>query len=168
LHSRLLGDWGTATSGPALRLPECIAFLLCDGLVENPAGRDLLRVTGQLEVLSLPSQLHSQILVCGLADGVGQLELEIQIISPDEAEAGFAIKPVLCPAKDVATFYVAGLDELEVREAGLYWFVLRLLGEEVSRLPIDVGNRGQLGHLGGWAFGQAWTWENDVFFGERE
>lgn len=167
LHSLLLGDWGAPVPGTVLRLPECVALLLCDGLTENPAGRDLLRVTGQLEVLSFPTHLHSQMLVCGLADGVGQLEVEIQVLAPDESEVGFAIKQVFCPAREVATFYVANLDDLEVPHAGRYWFVLRLLGQEISRLPLEVGVPGDF-EGGGWVFGQAWTWEGDVFFGERD
>ena len=167
LHSLLLGEWGTLAVDAPFRLPECVALLLCDGLTENPAGHDLFRVTGRLEVLTLPAQLHSQILVCGLADGVGQLELEIQIIGPGDIEIGFAIKPVFCPAKDVATFYVANLDQLEVRRAGRYWFVLRFLGEEISRLPIEISDQGERDDHGGWEFGQLWAWESDVFFGER-
>jgi hypothetical protein len=168
VHSLLLGDWSAPLPGSVLRLPKCISLLLCDGLSENPAGHDLLRLTGQLEVLELPTRLHSQILVCGLADGSGQIEIEIQVMGAKDSEVGFAIKSVFCVGKELASFYVANLDGLEVSEEGQYWFVLRLLGEEISRLPIEVGRRGRFDGRGGWQFGQSWTWESDVFFGERQ
>jgi hypothetical protein len=167
LHSLLLGDWSTPVPNTVLRLPECVALLMCDGLSENPSGRDLLRVTGRLEVLAVPTRLHSQVLDCGLADGVGQIEMEIQVLGPEALEAAFAIKPVFCLARDVPSFYVANLDELQVYTEGIYWFVLRVLGEELSRLPIEVGRSRRFESRGGWQFGQAWTWEGDVFFGER-
>jgi hypothetical protein len=166
-HSLMLGDWNSPIPGTVVRLPECVSLLFCDGLTENPMGRDLLRVTGRLEVLSLPTQLHSQILVCGLADGLGGIEVELQVVGPNNTETGFAIKPVLCPARDVATFYIASLDKLEIQAPGRYWFALRVLGEEISRLPIEVSDRE--GFIsGGWEFGQSWIWEGEVFFGERE
>lgn len=107
-------------------------------------------------------------LVCGVADGVGLMEVEIQVIGPDESEVGFAVKRLSCPSRDITTFYVANLDDLKVHEAGQYWFVLRMLGQEVSRLPIEVATSGTFERQGGWEFGQAWTWEGEVFFGERD
>jgi hypothetical protein len=166
VHSLFLGAWGSPVPGTALRLPRCIALLVCDGLTENAAGRDLLRVSSQMEVLSFPTKLHSQLLVCGLADGVGQQEVELQVLSSQGAEIAFAIKSVLFGERTVPCFYVTSLDHFELPGPDQYWLILRLLGEEISRYPIDV--RAGPFDPAGWDFGQSWTWESDVFFGERQ
>lgn len=163
LHSLLIGEWGAPIPGTVLRLPKCVALQLCGGLTESPAGHDLLRLTSQVEVTSFPTSLHSHFLVCAFADGVGQIEFEIQVIGPDDSEVSFAIKSVFCDFRDVPSFYVATLDGLEVGIEGRYWFILRLLGEELSRLPIEIG-QGHYFEKGGPEFGQSWTWEGDAFF----
>jgi hypothetical protein len=167
LRSLVVGDWATLEPATTIRLPRCVTLLMCDGLAEGPAGRDLLRVSGQVEVLSLPARLHSQILVCGLTDGVGQIEIELQMSGPDGSEVGFAVKSVSCYSTVVPSFYVANLNELEVLTEGQYWIALRVLGEELSRLPIEVGTQEGFEN-GGWTFGQSWAWDGAIYFGERD
>jgi hypothetical protein len=165
-HSLLLGEWASLDTNEALRLPRCVALLMCDGIAENPAGRDLLRVTSRLQILALPTSFHSQILVCGLTEGAGMVEIEMQVLAPDGSEAGFAIKSVDCQP-ETPSIYLTSLDSLDVQAEGRYWFSLRVLDGELARLPVEVGTAAWFEDRGGRAYGQSWTWDSDVYFGEH-
>jgi hypothetical protein len=165
LHSLVLGEWHE--NPPAtFQLPVATCLMVCDGVDEGPAGRDLLRITSRIEVLALPMELHSFLLVAGVADGAGHQEFEFVLEDANRREVGFAIKDALLMEPSVPSFVVHSLDNLEIPRAGVYWFRLRVLGDERAAFPIEVhlANEPNPPLLDG---RQHWTWDAQAFFGEH-
>ena len=148
-------------------VPNGVAALVCDGIQESEVGKDLLRVTGRLEVLDFPTKLHSQLLVCGVADGVGSVKLEIAVSSSEGEEIAFRMHDAHLFEPLVPSFYVVSLDDLAVPKADIYRFTVRVLDDKLAMLPFEVhGPEGPLPPRG-LDQRQVWTWESGAFFGER-
>lgn len=168
LHSLMLGDWAEAAfDRQAFRIPTACALLICDGVTEEPVGHDLLRVTSRLEVLELPSQLYSHALVCGLTDGCGSQEAELQITDSAEAEIGFSIRPTTLMERTIPTFVVVSLDNFAIPKPDVYTFRLRVLDHTLAEVPLEVHGPDAPLPPEGIDGRQLWTWDAEVYFGER-
>src|SRR5487761_1493236 len=123
-------------------LPQCKAFLLCEGIAEDA-------VTGQLslnkiiEILrfpAFPAQSVSFAVFVQLYDGIGpyQLAVDLRDLSESTSMAATLSSSLDFPERLVKMDIILPIDSLRLPHAGRYEFAVLLDGEELATQPIDA------------------------------
>jgi hypothetical protein len=123
-------------------LPQCKAFLLCEGIAED-------NVTGQLslnkliEVLRFPAFPAESVpfaVFVQLYDGIGryQFAIELRDLSENTSTAATMSSSLDFPQRLVKMDIILPVDSLRLPHAGRYEFAVLLDGEELATQPIDA------------------------------
>jgi hypothetical protein len=123
-------------------LPQCKAFLLCEGITED-------EVTGQLclnkliETLRFPffaAKSLPLIVFVQLYDGIGryQLAVELRDLSDNTSTAATMPSSLDFPQRLVKMDVILPIDSLRLPHPGRYEFGVLLDGEEVATQSIDA------------------------------
>lgn len=123
-------------------LPQCKAFLLCEGITEDEATGQLClnKLIETLRFRSFPAEAVPFMVFVQLYDGIGryQLAVELRDLSNNTSTAVTMPSSLDFPERLVKMDVILPIDSFRLPHAGRYEVAVLLDGEEAATQPIDA------------------------------
>ena len=123
-------------------LPQCKAFLLCEGIAEDEVSGQL-SLNKLIEVLrftAFPAESAPFVVFVQLYDGIGryQLAVELRDLRESASMAATISSSLDFPERLVKMDVILPVDSLRLPHAGRYELAVLIDGEEIATQPIDA------------------------------
>jgi len=143
----------TGRSSQALRTPAdpylSFAFLCQQVLIEKDGAHSFIRIIDRLTHAEhgpaappeMPAFKYSLVLALGFRAGSarGNNEIRVALERPSGITETLPFTlPVHFEGEERGAFFTVNLPDMEFPDQGLYWFIIRLSGQFVTRVPLRI------------------------------